>query len=269
MTGRMKIRAILVVLMLAALSIGGCATRQWPADPAIESYSARIEPVERWTLRFGVPGILTERLAQVGNDVAAGDGLAALRADDYDARVRDTQAALKEAMEKSEATRTQLTAADLKVVSPGVTVPAEPVALRERVLQAVVKTAKAGSEAQQAQWARSATVLRADRAGKIVYWHVRPGDPVATGAPILDLEDDSRLQVVAAVPDAIARATRVGRRAVVIVAKNADQSFDSSYDAIVRFVELGAQPRSQARVTLEVVERASLRNGMLARVQLL
>lgn len=248
------------ITLLLAVPLLGCVPHRAALQTSQVPYPAVMQAADRWAVAFDVDGTLTERLVEQGATVIAGQPLARLRVDEFEVRARDTQTALRDAIEKTETTRTQLTAQDLRVFSPSVTVPTEPVELRERALQVVVRTAKADSEARQAEWARDATLLRAPRSGKIVRWVAQPIHAIRAGETIVELEDDTHLRVVAMVPNAVARGVRVGQRATVMSDEPVSES-RRNYDAMVRSMVAQADDKGHVHVVLEIVEVALLKNG--------
>lgn len=178
--------------------------------------AATVEPFARADLGTRLMGRVTAVAAREGDMVAAGALLVELddadlraRRDQADANLRSAEAAQREAtlhagrlrslFADSAAPRAQLDAAE---------------AGQERADQAV-RAARAGI-AEVESMATYAQV-RAPFAGQVTRRAVDPGAFATPGAPLVTIEDATRLRLVAAVPPAIARHVRRGQSLSVTV----------------------------------------------------
>lgn len=151
-------------------------------------------------LGFRVAGKLTERPAEVGQRVQAGQVLARLDAQDYQLAVDAARAQQAAAL-----TQRDLAAADFKRFKD----------LREQnfISSAELERREATLKAAQAQWdqaqAQAAaqgnqaryTTLVADRAGVVTAVEAEVGQVVSAGTPVLRLASDGARDVVFAVPE--------------------------------------------------------------------
>ena len=179
---------------------------------AVIEVAGTVEPVQQATLSTRVMATVEAVLVHEGDRVVAGAVLARLDTRDLDARQAQVEAGLAEAqaMERdaeamarriralfvdSAATRVQLEQAETGLVRA----------------QAAVRMAQAG--AAEIAAVASYAEIRAPFAGVVSRRFVDPGAMAAPGAPLLAVEDASRLRIeVAAAPSvfqALARGTRV------------------------------------------------------------
>lgn len=220
----MAIRMRTVVALAGAALLAACGGEDTPAPAAAATApagtvvavvdttiaatfaaSGTAQPLQQATLSSKLMGTVTEVTVHVGDLVRAGQVLARLDTRDLaarDAQVRagiaGAEAAQREALQH--ATRIRALYADS----------AAPRMLLDQA-EAGLARAEAGLAAARAQQAELAAVadygvIRAPFAGRVTQRFVDPGAMAAPGAPLLAVEDASRLRIsVSAAPAAAAR----------------------------------------------------------------
>ena len=179
------------------------------ALPAVFEASGPALPVAEATISTKLMGAVTAVLVTEGTRVAAGTPLIRLDAAELDAKAKQAAAAIAgaEAVQReaqSQATRIRALYADS----------AAPKAQLDAV-EAGLARATAGLEAARAgvtelNAVRAYGVLRAPFAGIVTHRFVDAGDFAAPGAPLVTVQDASRLRITAAVPAGMARRVRAG-----------------------------------------------------------
>lgn len=169
------------------------------------------QPMAEATVSTKLMGAVTAVLVTEGTRVAAGTPLVRLDATDLDAKSRQAAAGVSAATAAhgealAQATRIRALYADS----------AAPRAQLDAV-EAGLARAAAGLEAARAgelelSAVRAYGVLRAPFAGVVTHRFVDVGDFAAPGAPLVTVQDASRLRVTAAVPAATALRVRAGMR---------------------------------------------------------
>lgn len=241
---------------------GGSVNRQ--NEYAGES-RARVET----RLGFRVGGKLTERQAQVGQRVQAGQLLAQLDG-------RDLQLASEAAQAQMSAARTQrdLAAADLKRFSDlkaqGFVSGAE-IERRQAQLQAA-DAALRQAQAQGAVQGNQAgyTRLVADGPGVVLSVDAEVGQVVAAGAPVVRIARDGLRDVVFAVPEDQLDRVRVGQSAQVrLWAQATTGDGGARLEGVVREVAASADPFTRTyQVKLSLPEGSVVPLGATAYVSL-
>lgn len=179
--------------------------------PAVFEASGVAQPMSEATVSTKLMGAVTAVLVTEGARVAAGTPLVRLDATDLDAKSRQAaagvaaaDAAHREAL--AQATRIRALYADS----------AAPRAQLDAV-EAGLARAAAGLDAARAGAAELSAVqaygvLRAPFAGVVTHRFVDVGDFAAPGAPLVTVQDASRLRISAAVPAATALRVKAGMR---------------------------------------------------------
>lgn len=184
--------------------------RDTTVDDVIEA-AGTAEPYQRATLSTRLMGTVVEVLAREGQPVAAGAVLLRMDARDIDARRSQVGAQLAEAQAVREEARTH--AERMRRLY------ADSVATRAQLDAAETGLARAESAVRQAQAggaevdvAASYAELRAPFAGTVTRRLVDPGAFATPGAPLLEIEDASRLRLTASAAPAAVRSLRRGDR---------------------------------------------------------
>jgi multidrug efflux system membrane fusion protein len=178
-------------------------------------YSAVVEPVSRIDLAFRVSGYVTGlaqvngRAIQDGDPVTAGQVLASVRAEDYDARVTQGQAALAEADAARGAAGQALARAEALYASRSLTRP-ELEQARAAVESIDAKIGGARALIREAELARGDADLRAPITGLALKRLIEVGALVGPGMPAFALADTRTVKVVIGVPDTMLRRVPAG-----------------------------------------------------------
>lgn len=180
-------------------------------------YSAVVEPVNRVDLAFRVGGYVTRiaridgRLIQDGDAVANGTVLAAVRAEDYEAKVSQAGAAVAEAEAARSAAEQALTRAEALYAARSLT---KPEIEQARATLASIEARLAGARAlvRESELARGDVELRSPIAGTVLRRSVEIGSLVAPGTPAFAVADTRSVRVVIGVPDTMLHRFRIGAR---------------------------------------------------------
>lgn len=239
-----------------------------PAERALR-YSAVIEPARRVDLAFRVGGYVTElarvdgRVIQDGDRVSAGTTLAALRAEDYDVKVRQAEATLAEAEAARRAVSQALDRAQKLYDAKSLTKPE----LEQAQAASDSVDAKMGAARaviREAQLAKGYADLTAPITGVVLKRLIEVGSLVGPGTPGFVLADTRTLKVVIGIPDTMLRHFVVGARQPV----RSDALPDRAFDGRVTNVSPAADPRTrlfEAELTVANGDGA-LKPGMIATV---
>ena len=181
-------------------------------DTAVSSLfeaSGTATPMAEATLSTKLMGTVTEVMVVEGSSVTIGTPMVRVDATDLDAR--DAQAAA--GIAAAEAARQEALAQAIRIRSLYAD-SAAPKAQLDAVESGLARATAALSAAQAARAEvgamRGYGVLRAPFAGVVTKRFVDPGDFAAPGAPIVTVQDISRLRIVATVPASMAGAARRG-----------------------------------------------------------
>ncbi len=184
--------------------------------PAILEASGVAEPVERATLATRLMGTVTAVLVREGERVAAGQVLARIDARDVEAKRAQVEAGLAQAEAVRQDAETQArrfralyadsaaTKAQLEAVETGLA-RAEAAVSQARAARAEVQAIGGYAE------------VRAPFAGLVTRRWVDPGAFAAPGAPLVEVQDASRLRIAVAVAPAVAGALRRGQEVEALV----------------------------------------------------
>lgn len=166
-------------------------------------------PVAEATLSTKLMGAVTAVLVTEGTRVAAGAPLVRLDAADLDAKSRQASAGIagaEAAYREAQAQATRIRALYADSAAPRAQLDAVEAGLARAT--AGLEAARAGSTELNA--VRAYGVLRAPFAGVVTRRFVDVGDFAAPGAPLVTVQDASRLRISAAVPAAMARRVKAG-----------------------------------------------------------
>ncbi|MHB0962753.1 MAG: efflux RND transporter periplasmic adaptor subunit [Gemmatimonadaceae bacterium] len=179
--------------------------------PSIFEASGPALPVADATLSTKLMGAVTAVLVTEGTRVAAGAPLVRLDAADLDAKSRQATAgiaAAEAAHREAQAQATRIRALYADSAAPRAQLDAVEAGLARAA--AGLEAARAGSTELNA--VRAYGVLRAPFAGVVTQRFVDVGDFAAPGAPLVTVQDASRLRINAAVPAAMARRVKAGMK---------------------------------------------------------
>lgn len=208
-----------------------------------------LQAVTQAVIAAKVSGAIEQMPVVLGSQVKAGDLLVQLRAGEISAKVLQAQAQMEQARRNLERERKLLekNAATAEMV---------------KSLEEMYRIAEAAH--REAKTMLDYTRITAPFAGVVTAKTASVGDLATPGAPLLHLEDSSRLQVVAAVPETqVLRLTRGDRLTVHVPAANLVLA------GTVAEVAPAADPLSRtATVKLDIEVSPQLRSGQFARVTL-
>lgn len=169
------------------------------------------QPVADATVSTKLMGAVTAVLVTEGTRVAAGAPLVRLDAADLDAKARQAVAgvsAANAAYTEAQAQAVRIRALYADSAAPRAQLDAVEAGLARAT--AGLETARAGEVELSA--VRAYGVLRAPFAGVVTHRFVDVGDFAAPGAPLVTVQDGSRLRISAAVPASMAVRVRTGAR---------------------------------------------------------
>jgi RND family efflux transporter MFP subunit len=179
--------------------------------PAVFEASGTAQPMLEATLSTKLMGSVTAVLAVEGARVAAGAPLVRLDVADLDAKSRQASAgvaAAEAAHREALAMATRIRALYADSAAPKAQLDA---------VEAGLSRASAGLDAARAGLSELAAVsaygvLRAPFAGTVTHRFVDAGDFAAPGAPLMTVQDASRLRIAAAVPASLVARLKAGTR---------------------------------------------------------
>lgn len=231
MNTKLSIRAGVVPVVLLIAACGGedkpaaapVATATGPTVavvdtvlPAVFEASGPALPIAEATLSTKLMGAVTAVLVNEGTRVAAGTPLVRLDAADLDAKSRQASAgimAAEAAQREALAQATRIRALYADSAAPKAQLDAVEAGLARA--SAGLEAARAGASELSA--VRAYGVLRAPFAGTVTHRFVDAGDFAAPGAPLVTVQDASRLRITAAVPAAMARRVKAGMKIAAII----------------------------------------------------
>ena len=256
------------------------------AVPALITAMGTAEAAQTATLSTKLLSRVTEIRVREGDPIHKGDVLLRLDSQDLAARRRQAEAAVAEAkvvLENATLTLRRIQSLHDQKATP-----------KKNLDDAHIGQARAQAAAQSADAALKeidATlaygVLRAPFDGIVVRKRIEPGDMAAPGAPLLVVEDPSKIKVVARVSEGAFNAVRVGGSAsveidaadpkrlsctiarVVPSADPATRTFD--VEAVLDNAEGKLRPGAFARLLIEAGEHRALlipKNGLIRQGQL-
>lgn len=235
--GTMKTKTTGTLLLAAAFGLGACAAPETEAAPgttgpeastgplltvhAVERVgvldaSGVAAPVAEATLSTKLMGAVTEVLVQEGDRVVAGQPLLRIDARDLAAKAAQVEAMRAEAeavLREAELHAQRMQALYADDAAPKAQLDAAETGLARA--RAAVRAASASAEELGA--VRDYSVIRAPFAGILVNRMVDPGSFAAPGAPLLVVQDASRLRVSASVSPDVARGLERGQAVDAVI----------------------------------------------------
>lgn len=200
----------------AAIPAGSPYVVQDTTIAATQQATAVAEPYAQATVSTKLMGTVTAVLVKEGDRVAAGQPLVRIDARDLAAKQEQVQAGIAsaEAMHReAELMATRLRALYADSAAPKAQLDAAEAGLARA--RAGVAAARAGEAELQA--VAGYAVVRAPFAGVVTQRFVDPGAFAAPGAPLVTVQDNSRLRIAATVAPEAARAVTRGQRLQVTV----------------------------------------------------
>ena len=179
--------------------------------PAVFEAAGPALPIAEATLSTKLMGAVTAVLVTEGARVAAGAPLVRLDAADLDAKAKQAAsgiAAAEAAQREALAQATRIRALYADSAAPKAQLDAVEAGLARAT--AGLDAARAGATELNA--VRAYGVLRAPFAGTVTHRFVDAGDFAAPGAPLVTVQDASRLRITAAIPAAMAQRVKAGMR---------------------------------------------------------
>lgn len=178
------------------------------------SFSGDIRPRTESALGFRISGKIVERLADLGDQVKAGQVIA--RLDDTDLLLSESsaRAAVSSAKTRLAVAKDALGRAE-KLQPKGYT---PSVVVDQRKLEVdAAEAAREAAEAQARQAANATTysVLKADKAGIVTAVQAEAGQVVAAGAPVILVAESGDMEVALSVPEQVITKLAIGQTADV------------------------------------------------------
>lgn len=232
-------------------------------------YSATVEPARRVDLAFRAAGYVTAlarvdgRMIDEGDRVTAGTILAWVRSDDYDEKIKQTEAPLAEAEAARRAARQTLERAQALYAARSITKP-ELEQAQAAVNAIDARIAGARALIRGAQLARGDTTLRSPMTGLVMKRLVEVGSLVGPGSPGFTIADTRAVKVVIGVPDVMLPRFPAGAVSRVV----SDALPDRRFQGRVSKVLPTADAQSRLFEVELIVDNAdgALRPGMVATV---
>ena len=167
------------------------------------------QPIAEATLSTKLMGTVMAVMVVEGASVGSGAPLARIDAADVDAK--DAQAAAGVAAAEAVTAEAEVQAARIRALHADNAAPKATLdAVEAGLARATAGLAAARAGRAEVSALRGYGVIRAPFAGVVTKRFVDPGDFAAPGAPIVTIQDVSRLRIVATVPAALAREVRRG-----------------------------------------------------------
>jgi len=259
----------LTATLVAALLLGGCregdlrekAQVNLPVKEVAVS-AARLTPIHNQIEILGtvasrnraeiagkVSGTITTLPVQLGQEVRRGDLLVELSAGEIDARMRQAQAQLQQARRNLERERKLL---EKKAATP------------ESVKSLAESLAIAEAAYEEARIIQGYTKIMAPFDGRVTAKMAAIGDLATPGKPLLVVEDELQLQVLADIPEAMILRVRQGDTLLVAI-----PSASLTVTGTVAEVAHSANPTTRSGpVKLDIDAHPDLRPGQFARIVL-
>jgi len=208
-----------------------------------------VQAVLQATIAARVSGMIVEVPVVMGSRVRKGQLLVQLSAEEISARALQAQAQLAQARRNLER--------EEKLLKENASTPETVKGMRD-----MLAIAEAGF--REAKSLLSYTTITAPFSGVITRKIVSAGDLAVPGAPLLQLEDSSRLQVVASLPESMAARIRNGDHLDVRIPA-AETTLSGSVAEISPVID----PRSRTtRIKIDIKSDPGIKSGMFARVRL-
>lgn len=206
-----------------------------------------IQAVKQAVIAAKITGAIEQMPVVLGSPVKEGDLLVQLRAGEISAKVLQAEAQLEQARRNLERERKllQKNAATAEMV---------------KSLEEMYRIAEASH--REARTMLDYTQITAPFDGVVTAKKASVGDLATPGAPLLHLEDSSRLQVVASVPETLVLQLRAGDKLPVHI-----PAADLDLAGTVAEVAPAADPLSRtATVKLDIEASSRMRTGQFTRV---
>jgi RND family efflux transporter MFP subunit len=208
-----------------------------------------LQAVEQVTISARVAGQIVKLPVQLGSKVKKGDLLVKIAAAEINARVQQAETQLAQAR-RNLARETALHEVDASTRTKVKTL-AERVQIKE-------------AEYLEAKTILGYTQITAPFAGTVTDKSVDVGDQAAPGVPLLQLENDSKLEVVIQVPEGLSKSLTLGSRLPLTV-----PAAGLTLNAQIREIAPTVDPASRTtQIKLLLPAASGLRSGQFARVAL-
>lgn len=206
------------------------ASAERAAGPVTVPLPGTVRATQRATVRAQIAGQVTTTSLAVGRAVAAGETLVSLAAPEWERRQEQAAAAVAELEGDRER--------EAGLLARGVSTPETVRVLEQRLVAA--RAALAETEVYRAH-----TTIAAPFAGVVVREHVRPGDWVGAGQPLVELEGAERQEIEVAVPG---RLPMVAAGATISW-QSRNSLMERQRSAQVAEMAVGEDPVTRARLT--------------------
>lgn len=308
----MRRKSLILIAVLAVLAIGLWMAWQSWQGPIVPSYPVRSAPIEQWVVASGrvaapsrvrigteLTGVVAERQVRDGDMVQAGQVLARLVDDEWQARLNEATAALAQ-LDKSELplaeaavreAESRLNQARRELERRRGLLAAKAVS-REDVEQAALAEVAAGTTAAQArlrlqalqaggpdqallvarqevaQAALERTRIRSTVSGTVVHHDVEPGDLVQAGQVLFEVAAEGQTEVRVRVDERYLGVLALDQEATVVADAWPDQGFQARITRIAPAIDTS---RGSVELTLAVQEPVPdfLRDDMTVSVSVL
>lgn len=208
-----------------------------------------VESKYRAEISAKVSGTITDLPVVLGSEVAKGELLLQISAGEIDARLQQSQAQLHQARRNLEREK--------KLLAKNAATPESVKSLGESL-------AIAEAAYQEARVIQSYTRIEAPFAGRVTKKLVNIGDLATVGKPLLNIEDESLMQVTTDIPEALILKVKQGEVLSVAI-----PSAGLTVTGTVAEVAPTADPATRSgQVKLTIASNPDLRSGQFARVTL-
>jgi RND family efflux transporter MFP subunit len=227
----------------------------------IEEAIGTLKAASRTEVSAKVLATIDEINVSAGDEVAAGDVLIRLNSAEFDARLRQSEAALQAARAARANAETELRRS--RELRKSNATPQSDVDVRETALAVTTaEEARAQQSLNEATVLQSYVTIAAPKSGTIVDRLAEPGDTALPGQPLLRIYDTTSLRLEAPVMESLAVQLKVGDKLIVHV-DAIDRDVEATVDEIVP--QADAPSRSfLVKATLPSAEK--LYEGMFGRL---
>ena len=214
---------------------------------AVIDVPATVRPAERAVISAKLTGTIATLPWGLGQEVRTGDVLLTLAAPETEARVRQAQAQLAEAVRATERERI--------LVTKGVNAPDSLRDAEDRL-----RFAQAGHAEAEALLAHA--TIRAPFAGVVTEKQVLPGDLATPGLPLLALESTARLRAEGTVPEQAASDLGLGSRIMVVLSDTTPPA-----EGVIEELSAAADAVSRSVLVRVALPPGTARSGQFARLR--
>ena len=234
------------------------------ANQITRQLAGRLESVNRSSLAFGVSGTVERVLVKEGATVTKGQLLAALDADEFEARARSADSRLR-AANADLRERTLNLRRQERLLAEELVAPAEVDRLRAELDSSRGQARAAESEKVQRDLDLRQSRIVAPMSGRVTRRNVEPFQEVMAGESLFEFAGEGGLQVIVQVPDTIVREVYYGQAAEIRIPSLLDETVAGRVSEIAASAGQG----SAFRVAIDLEDRGlNLRPGMAATAQL-